>query len=57
MIQAFKESEINFTYSDDYEKIISDAIKLSGKEKHNLLITGSFYLASEVKKILKTLIK
>lgn len=55
MKNAFSKAEITFEYSDDYIKIINEAIKKAGNENHNLLITGSFYLASEVKKVLKTL--
>lgn len=54
MKAAFKDAGIDFVYDDDYGAIIGDAIKTAKDEKHVLLITGSFYLASEVKKILKS---
>ena len=55
MKAAFTDSEINLEYSDDYTSVIENAIKKAGEKDFNLLITGSFYLASEVKKVLKTL--
>lgn len=55
MKAAFTDSEINFEYSDDYTSVIENAIKKAGEKDFNLLIAGSFYLASEVKKVLKTL--
>lgn len=50
---AFTKANIDFTYSDDFEQIIFNSIKESILENKILLITGSFYLASEVKKIIQ----
>lgn len=52
MQNAFSSAQIQFSYSDDYASTIAEAIKKAGRTEHNLLITGSFYLASEVKQIL-----
>lgn len=52
MKTAFSDADINFEYSDDFKYAIKKLISESKKENAVLLITGSFYLASEVKKIL-----
>ena len=52
MKSAFSDAEINFDYNEDFENAIKGIIAESKKEDAVLLITGSFYLASEVKKVL-----
>lgn len=52
MKTAFSDAEINFDYNEDFENAIKGIIAESKKEDAVLLITGSFYLASEVKKVL-----
>lgn len=51
-IQAFTHAKIKFTADPDYEKIIRKAIIDSKENNAHLLVTGSFYLIAEVKKIL-----
>lgn len=51
MKTAFSDAEIDFDYNEDFENAIKDIIAQSKKEDDVLLITGSFYLASEVKKV------
>lgn len=53
MKTAFSDAEINFDYNEDFENAIKGIIAESKKENAVLLITGSFYLASEVKKVLQ----
>lgn len=53
MKTAFSDAEIDFDYNEDFENAIKDIIAQSKKEDAVLLITGSFYLASEVKKVLQ----
>lgn len=52
-IQAFKNAGINFTAEKDYKKAISIALQKSAEDGAILLVTGSFYLLAEVKKILE----
>lgn len=52
MEKAFADALINFEYNEDFENAIKGIIAESKKEDAVLLITGSFYLASEVKKVL-----
>lgn len=53
MKTAFSDAEIDFDYNEDFENAIKGIIAESKKEDAVLLITGSFYLASEVKKVLQ----
>lgn len=50
--QAFKDAEIEIKADKDYKKQIRLALKESAETKTMLLVAGSFYLVSEVKKIL-----
>lgn len=52
MEKAFSSAEIPFTSSEDYAESISKALMSSSSQKRILLVTGSFYLVSEVKKFL-----
>lgn len=52
--KAFADCKIDFIYDDDFNKIIFESINESILENKILLITGSFYLASEVKKIIQS---
>ena len=51
-IQAFKDAEIDFTADADFKTIIKRALKETSERNQVLLVTGSFYLLSEVKKII-----
>ena len=64
MVKAFKESLLE-KFSEDHQKVnetldmdldfvnsINRALKTSEKENRILLVTGSFYLTAEVKKII-----
>ncbi len=51
-ITAFKNAELDFTADADYKKIIRSALEKSAEENAVLLVTGSFYLVSEVEEIL-----
>jgi len=53
-IEAFKNAEIDFEADSDYCKMIEKALSDSQKEGSILLVTGSFYLISEVVKFLRT---
>lgn len=50
--RAFRSSALDFTSGADYRKIIRTAIETSADEDAVLLVTGSFYLVSEVERIL-----
>jgi dihydrofolate synthase/folylpolyglutamate synthase len=50
--KAFDELGIKYISSLDYEKMINFALDKSNEDNVILLVTGSFYLISEVKKIL-----
>lgn len=53
--EAFQEKATNqfsFVADEDYGKVLESAILESGKENRHLLITGSFYLIAEAKKVL-----
>lgn len=52
---AFKNAGINFTVNPDYVFMIKNALEDSHKNGCILLVTGSFYLVSEVCKIIKEL--
>ena len=54
-IQAFSDAQLSFTADSDYKKMIKKAMFESSQNNVNLLITGSFYLLSEVKEILQKL--
>ena len=45
-------SLMTYKVEQDYEKAIKDALDEAGKDDAVLLVTGSFYLVSEVKKVL-----
>lgn len=51
-IQAFKNAEIDFTADADYKKMIQKAFSESSQNGAILLVTGSFYLVSEVRKLM-----
>lgn len=51
-ISAFKAAELKFTADADYKKTIKTALTTSAEEDAVLLVTGSFYLVSEVEEIL-----
>lgn len=46
-------TDLSLTVEPDYRKAIEDGLKRAGREGKTLLSTGSFYLVSEVKKVLK----
>ncbi len=50
--KEFSNNNLPFTGSDDFTAIIKNALEEADKKKEPLLVTGSFYLVSEVKKIL-----
>jgi len=52
MNKAFSDAEIKADYFENYEEGIKKALELAEREKAVLLVTGSFYLASEVNKFL-----
>ena len=49
MQKAFTEIGIEYTYTEDYNQAIENAIKKAEQAKVPLLVTGSFYLIAEVK--------
>jgi len=51
--EAFKNAGLKFSVDPDYTKMIKKALSDSEKEGSILLVTGSFYLVSEVCKIIK----
>ncbi len=53
-IEAFTNSEIKFTADKDYKMMIEKALRESAENGNLLLVTGSFYLVSEVKTFLST---
>uniref|UniRef100_UPI0025ED13F4 bifunctional folylpolyglutamate synthase/dihydrofolate synthase n=1 Tax=Treponema sp. TaxID=166 RepID=UPI0025ED13F4 len=57
MCQAFEKAEINFSFNENYNEAIIQAIKQAAEQNAVLLVTGSFYLVSEVKKTLGTLLE
>ena len=46
-----KNSDIKIIHSEDYSTLIEDALKSTKDENIPLLITGSFYLVAEAKKV------
>lgn len=51
-IEAFKNAGIDFTADADYKKMIQKAFADSAEAGNILLVTGSFYLVSEVKQMM-----
>ena len=51
-IEAFTNAGINFTADADYKMMIKKALEESATNGNILLVTGSFYLVSEVKELL-----
>lgn len=51
-IDAFKNAGINFTADADFKKMIQKAFSESAESGAILLVTGSFYLVSEVRKLM-----
>ena len=51
-IEAFTNAEVNFTADADYKMMIKKALEESAANGNVLLVTGSFYLVSEVKEFL-----
>lgn len=51
-IEAFNKAEISITADADFKKIIKSALQASAETGNILLVTGSFYLIAEVKKML-----
>ncbi len=54
MIEAFEKAGCKFDFNQDFVKQIEAALNHSNETKTGLLVTGSFYLVSEVKKILNS---
>ncbi|MCR4822870.1 MAG: bifunctional folylpolyglutamate synthase/dihydrofolate synthase [Treponema sp.] len=50
--KAFDQAEISYQLDEDFEKQIKKALTKASAENSILLVTGSFYLIAEVKKIL-----
>ena len=57
MKDAFSTNKIPFECEEDFTKAIPAAIRKAAEQKALLLVTGSFYLVCEVKKILGTLLE
>lgn len=53
-IEAFNQAELKFTSNPDFKLMIEKALTESAENGNILLITGSFYLVSEVKTFLST---
>ncbi len=53
-IDAFTNAEVQFTADADYKMMIKKALEESAANGNVLLVTGSFYLVSEVKEFLKS---
>ena len=51
-IEAFTNAEVQFTADADYKMMIKKALEESAANGNVLLVTGSFYLVSEVKEYL-----
>lgn len=51
-IQAFKDADISFTADANYKEMIRKALKETSENGQVLLVTGSFYLISEVRAII-----
>lgn len=50
--ECFKNSGLKFEANKDYKEIIKKALKESAEKGNVLLVTGSFYLLAEIKKII-----
>lgn len=50
--ESFRNANLSFIANEDFRTQIIDSLKKAGQKKTQLLVTGSFYLVSEVKKIL-----
>lgn len=57
MKAAFKKAGIQFDFNENFTESIQSAIKKAAEQNVLLLVTGSFYLVSEVKKTLGTLLE
>ena len=51
-IEAFKNAGVDFTADPDYKKMIQKAFAQSAESGAILLVTGSFYLVAEVRKLM-----
>ena len=51
-IEAFTKAEVDFTADPDYKKMIQKAFSDSSEKGDILLVTGSFYLIAEVRKLM-----
>ena len=51
-MEAFNKAGIDYICEDDFSKFIPKVMKQTSKDDAILLVTGSFYLVSEVKKTL-----
>ena len=49
---SLKKDGTDYLTNEDFEKVLEEAISQSGKQGKNLLITGSFYIVAEAKKVL-----
>lgn len=54
-VEAFENNNISFESDSDYKKMIEKALKKTCEKSQVLLVTGSFYLVSEVKSYLNSL--
>ena len=52
VMEAFNKAGIDYICEDDFSKFIPKVMKQTSKDDAILLVTGSFYLVSEVKKTL-----
>lgn len=50
--EAFKNAELKYSLNKNYKEAILEAVRKSAEDNAILLITGSFYLLAEVKKLL-----
>lgn len=57
MEKAFSSCGMDFTLNENFSEAIPQAIKKAAEQSALLLVTGSFYLVSEVKKTLGTLLE
>ncbi len=53
LCNAFREAGMDFTFNEDYENAIKDALAEADRVKAQVMICGSFYLASEALKVLE----
>ena len=52
LCRAFDDAGLHYAYNEDYVAAIRDALAAAAKANAVLLVTGSFYLLAEVKKLL-----